>query len=296
MKHTSFSILCLTTSALAEVNFGNWRPPVQGDLRCGCPAMNSMANHGFINRDGRNLTIAAVVPLLVEVFHLSTELATIVTQLGLSTAPNPSAGTFTLGDLNAHNLFEHDASLSRKDFFFGGDGFTFDSATFGQWFSHFDGEEFIDLASAAAARYSRIKDSRDRNPTFFYDNLKRITSYGETVKFLRTMVDPRNHKCRRDFVEIFFRQQRLPYKEGWRRPATEISGFSLAGDVLELALLTPEKMGLNDITMDVSRFNSPAPGPDLPPKLSKPPTSGEPGGAPGLGVPGGLKHPKALGL
>lgn len=35
-------------------------------------------------------------------------------------------------------------------------------------------------------------------------------------------------------------QERLPYKEGWRPPKTEISGFSMASDVLELSLRTPE--------------------------------------------------------
>jgi hypothetical protein len=36
-------------------------------------------------------------------------------------------------------------------------------------------------------------------------------------------------------------EQRLPFNEGWRPPSTEISGFSLAGDVLQLALNTDEK-------------------------------------------------------
>ncbi|TLD19768.1 hypothetical protein PspLS_09748 [Pyricularia sp. CBS 133598] len=298
MKLNLFPVLYLLRLALTDVNFDNRKPPVQGDLQCGCPAMNSMANHSFINRDGRNLTIASLVPLLVDIFHLSTELATIVTQLGLSTSPDPGAGTFTLGDLNSHNRFEHDASLSRKDFFFGGDGFTFDDPTFGQWFSHFDGRTFIDLRSAATARYSRIKDSCNRNPTFFYDNLKRITSYGETVKFLRTMVDPGTQKCRRDFVEILFRQQRIPYKERWRRPATEISGFSLAADVLELALLTPEKIDPDDITTDVSRFSSPALGPGVPSKHPRPLTPGGLGGRPGppraLDVPRGSGYELAI--
>jgi hypothetical protein len=37
-------------------------------------------------------------------------------------------------------------------------------------------------------------------------------------------------------------EERLPFKEGWRPPKTQISGFSIAGDVLQLALHTPEKM------------------------------------------------------
>lgn len=36
-------------------------------------------------------------------------------------------------------------------------------------------------------------------------------------------------------------QERLPFLEGWRTPTTQIDGRLIAGDVLQLALLTPEK-------------------------------------------------------
>ena len=38
-----------------------------------------------------------------------------------------------------------------------------------------------------------------------------------------------------------FTEERLPVREGWQRPREEISGFSLASDVVQLALRTPEK-------------------------------------------------------
>ncbi|TLD08126.1 hypothetical protein PspLS_11958 [Pyricularia sp. CBS 133598] len=252
MKSSILHVLCLAWSAVAEVNFDNWHPPVRGDLRSGCPAMNSMANHGFINRDGRNLTVANVVPRLVEVFHLSMELATLLTQFGLP--------VFTLGDLNVHNRLEHDASLSRKDVYLGGDGFTFDDATFNQWFSHFGDKEYVDLETAATARYSRVRHSRAHNPTFVLDAGKRFASYAETILYFRTIVDPRNQQCRKDFVEIFFKEQRIPYKEGWRRPTVETTGISFSSDILELALRTPEKMGPNDKTVDIPGYSLSRPG------------------------------------
>lgn len=36
-------------------------------------------------------------------------------------------------------------------------------------------------------------------------------------------------------------QERLPFKEGWRTPTTQIDGRAIASDTLQLALLTPEK-------------------------------------------------------
>lgn len=227
--------------AQAGLDFDKWHPAVKGDLRCGCPAMNSLANHGFINHNGSNITVGQVVPLMQEVFHLSEGLASTVTNLALLAAEDPASGIFSLGMLNRHNIFEHDASLTRKDFYLGGDGHTIDNASLAQFLSYFEGAPWVDLNDAAAARYARVKLSEDKNPNFTYRAQQRITSYGETIKYFRTMVDPTSNRTSVDFVKTLFAEERLPVKEGWRRPAQEISGFTLASDVLELALRTPEK-------------------------------------------------------
>ncbi|KAL3430675.1 putative sterigmatocystin biosynthesis peroxidase stcC [Aspergillus tetrazonus] len=228
-------------SAAAELDFEQWHPAGPGDLRCGCPAMNSLANHGFINHNGSNITVNEVIPLMQEVFHLSEELATIVTGLAVLSADDPASGNFNLDMLNRHNIFEHDASLTRKDFYLGGDGHTIDKPTLDEFLGYFEGKEWIDLNDAAAARYARVLDSREKNPSFLYQDQQLITSYGETIKYFRTMVDPRSNKTSAEFVRILFTEERLPVREGWQRPREEISGFSLASDVVQLALRTPEK-------------------------------------------------------
>ncbi|KKK17482.1 hypothetical protein P175DRAFT_0522587 [Aspergillus ochraceoroseus IBT 24754] len=227
--------------AQAELDFTQWHPAGPSDLRCGCPAMNSLANHGFINHNGSNITVGEVVPLMQEVFHLSEELASIVTGLALLAADNPASGTFSLAMLNRHNIFEHDASLTRKDFYLGGDGHTIDPPSLKSFLAHFEGKQWVDLNDAAAARYARVLLSRAKNPDFTYRDQQVITSYGETIKYFRTMVDPRSNRTSAEFVKILFSEERLPVKEGWQRPAEEISGFSLASDVTQLALRTPEK-------------------------------------------------------
>ncbi|KAK3904913.1 Peroxidase, family 2-domain-containing protein [Staphylotrichum tortipilum] len=239
-------LLALAGAATAALDFSKWKTRQPGEFRAPCPAMNSLANHNFIQRDGRNITVAKLVPVLEEVFNLSPELATIISNLGLFTAPDPSKGVFTLDDLNRHNLFEHDASLSREDFYYHGDASTFRPEVFKKFFDHFKGMKYIDIESAAAARYAMVLDSRKRNPTFTYGVQQRITSYGETNKYLRTMAEPATGKCLASFVKILFEQERLPFNEGWRPPTTQISGFSMASDVLEIALVTPEKLNDED--------------------------------------------------
>nr|AAC49193.1 putative peroxidase [Aspergillus nidulans] len=201
-------------SAAAELDFEQWHPAGLGDLRCGCPAMNSLANHGFINHNGSNITVNEVIPLMQEVFHLSEELATIVTGLAVLSADDPASGIFNLDMLNRHNIFEHDASLTRKDFYLGGDGHTIDQPTLDEFLSYFDGKEWIDLNDAAAARYARVLDSREKNPSFLYQDQQLITSYGETIKYFRTMVDPRSNKTSAEFVRILFTEERLPVRKG----------------------------------------------------------------------------------
>lgn len=194
------------SSILNGYDFSKWHPAGTSDLRCGCPAMNSLANHGFINHDGRNLTIPSVVPVLMGVFNLSQELASIVTGLGLATADDPSKGVFSLGDMNKHNNFEHDASLSRKDFALGGDGHTFDQPTFDRFLSHFNDSEYVTLEVAAKARMAMVNYSRVTNPFFLYTWQQRITSYGETIKYIRTLVENKTGLTPLRFVKILFRK------------------------------------------------------------------------------------------
>ncbi|KAK9781100.1 putative peroxidase [Seiridium cardinale] len=235
-----------SSSILNGYDFSKWEPAGSNDLRCGCPAMNSLANHGFINHDGRNLTLQTVVPVLVDVFNLSEELATIVSGLGLATADDPSKGVFTLGDMNKHNNFEHDASLSRVDVSLGGDGHTFDQPTFDRFLAHFNDSEYVTLEIAAKARMAAVNYSRVTNPTFLYTWQQRITSYGETIKYMRTLVENKTGLTPLRFVKVLFEEERIPFNEGWRTATNQISGFSLASDVIEEAIVTGEYIGQTD--------------------------------------------------
>lgn len=132
---------------------GDWHPPVSGDARGPCPALNSLANHGFIPRDGKKLSPDIVIAALKEKMNLSTEVATTVAGAGLRTSSDPASGTFTLEDLSKHNIVEHDASLSRKDVSVDGDNFSFDKEIFDEYIGYFNGSSTISIPAAAAARW-----------------------------------------------------------------------------------------------------------------------------------------------
>lgn len=88
-------------------------PPQAGDSRSPCPALNALANHGYLPRDGKNIGPMDLVRGLKKGYHLSSVLAYI-----LSFGSLFLLGQFrcmSLSDLARHNLIEHNASLVHDD-------------------------------------------------------------------------------------------------------------------------------------------------------------------------------------
>lgn len=88
-------------------------PRQNGDVRSPCPALNALANHGYLPRDGKNIGPLDLVRALKNGYHLSTVLACI-----LSFGSMFLLGQFrsvSLSDLARHNMIEHNASLVHRD-------------------------------------------------------------------------------------------------------------------------------------------------------------------------------------
>ncbi|KDQ54672.1 hypothetical protein JAAARDRAFT_135350 [Jaapia argillacea MUCL 33604] len=87
-----------------------------GDSRAPCPALNTLANHGYLPRDGKNITFSALVSSLGEVYNLSYPLSTILALSGIATCGSLlTLKLESLSDLALHNAIEHDASLVHAD-------------------------------------------------------------------------------------------------------------------------------------------------------------------------------------
>ncbi|KAK0110378.1 hypothetical protein ONS96_001993 [Cadophora gregata f. sp. sojae] len=98
---------------------GDWIPGGPNDFRGPCPMMNTLANHGFIPRNGDNLTRDNVVRGLTTALNFDPVVANIMWEQAIFINPEPNATFFTLDQLNVHNVLEHDASIGRSDAFFG---------------------------------------------------------------------------------------------------------------------------------------------------------------------------------
>jgi hypothetical protein len=201
-----FLLVCaLIALVYADANFADWHPKGEGEVRSPCPALNSLANHGILPRDGKNLTVPVLVKALGDGLNISPEIATALSGNGVLLSKNPSSGAFDLDDLNKHDAIEHDASLSRKDIDLGGNA-NFDARTFQQTISFYKGASDIGLDQVADARWGRVQDSKAKNPKLVYGDAQRFPSYFESSAYYQLFKNPDTGKARLDWIKIFFRR------------------------------------------------------------------------------------------
>lgn len=82
-----------------------------------CPALNSLANHGFLPRSGRNINAVQVVTGAFLGLGVSPETSGEVLAVGYASSHNILSLGFDLEDLSKHMFaIEHDCSFSRDDY------------------------------------------------------------------------------------------------------------------------------------------------------------------------------------
>ncbi|PPJ52508.1 hypothetical protein CBER1_10348 [Cercospora berteroae] len=162
-------------------------PNPQTDIRGPCPALNALANHGFIAHDGIT-TYKELMDAQQNVFNVGFDLATVLAIAGvgqggdlletkkLSIGCDASSRTSgiiggLLGDelgLNGHNHFESDTSLTRNDYYLSPtrDNYSFNSTLFTSTMAACDGE--CDRSKLSVYRKQRYMESKRDNGQFFF--------------------------------------------------------------------------------------------------------------------------------
>ncbi|KAL4901180.1 hypothetical protein BDW74DRAFT_86668 [Aspergillus multicolor] len=181
------------------------------DARSPCPMMNTLANHGYIHRDGRNITREGLADGLVQSINFSQELADSMFDLILSM--DPSATDFDLDMLNAHNVGEHDASLSRLDAYFG-NNHAFNPSVFAQSTSYWT-QSTVTAQMLANSKVARQIHSKAFNPTYTYPESVETTSHTETGFPILAFGDIEKGTVAKAVVEYWFQNERLPTEAGW---------------------------------------------------------------------------------
>ncbi|KAJ4474767.1 Peroxidase, family 2-domain-containing protein [Lentinula lateritia] len=213
-------------------NYHRWIAPGEGDLRSPCPGMNTLANHGFISRDGRNITIPMVLKAADVVYNNPVDpVLNLALKLALLTTDAPDS--FTLDDLKLHGTVEHDASISRLDYALG-DNLHFNSTVFSTLSESNPDSDVYNTTSVGQVLEERLALAKKENAELVNTIKERQSQLLEASLFLSAMGDPRTGVAPKRFVQIFFREERLPLAEGWKRPASPINSESLINIMTQL--------------------------------------------------------------
>ncbi|KAF8332681.1 Chloroperoxidase [Cantharellus anzutake] len=195
--------------------------PGPGDLRSPCPALNTLANHGYIPRDGRNLHFWQLVKIQTEVFNISTPLAVSLAFEAIFLCGNGM--TCDMKQLRKHNHIEHDASLSRLDA--PGNSWSRNPHLIHEMMFRFSspkGLTFNDIAKVRVAREKLLRTKTGRLD-FFHNRI----ALGEACLVIGVWgegggEDFSKRTVSTERIRSFFLEERFP--ADWRRPTYQL-GF-----------------------------------------------------------------------
>ena len=184
--------------------------------------VNSLANHGFLPRNGLNVSLDQILTGFQESLNLDPNSTIIPATIALTTSTTGNKETLNLDDLSKHGsmytesismplaimsayketVIEHDGSLSRNDIFFG-DNHSFNWAIW-KSVSAFFTEATISVSTAAKARAARLKAAAAVNPEFNFTAQDTQNSLFETALYLRVFGNGTQGDARTEWVRILF--------------------------------------------------------------------------------------------
>lgn len=224
-----------------------WQAPGPGDQRGPCPGLNTLANHGYIPRNG----LINPVQLLVGTWRglsISPDVGAVLAVLswpfmGDLTTMKLSIGTRVgLGDgLAHHGILEGDASVTRDDAW-QGNQWSLSQDRWNQFKQEIitHGNGHVTLKALAEARYRAWKWSYDNNPQFDFNPWRMLVAYGESGFVYQALRgDAREYTV--DMVESWFVHERFP--KGWGRRTVPVSVPELLAWAAVIEVIKPAVPG-----------------------------------------------------
>ncbi|KAK1962192.1 Cloroperoxidase [Colletotrichum sublineola] len=218
-----------------------WSPPIPGDLRAPCPGLNTLANHGFIPHDGRDITSDIVQKDFKNAMNIDEGLS--AAAFGPALDLNPGASFIDLDMLNKHNFIEHDGSLSRRDMYFDPSN-RFNKDTFDAFMNYFGDAAEINVTTISNARARHALEMSRINPNFTLPQSAILRATGECAFMLTVFGSPGNTVAKRSYVDFFFRNERLPVEFGWAPVDTPITLSTVIQTANDIASQTPSDVPL----------------------------------------------------
>ncbi|KAG8705632.1 hypothetical protein FRC09_002839 [Ceratobasidium sp. 395] len=85
------------------------------DSRSPCPALNTLANHGYIPHDGKNVSFFTLISAIRKVYNFSLFHALFLSTVGIFFCGRWLTLSVSLADLATPGKLEHDASIAHRD-------------------------------------------------------------------------------------------------------------------------------------------------------------------------------------
>jgi hypothetical protein len=195
--------------------------------------VNTLANHGYLPRDGLAVTLPILLKGFSDAINLDPLSTMIVGTKALQTSTTGNSSTFNLDDLSRHDsmsqltsaliwhepyrwltiantVIEHDGSLSRGDAF-SGDNHSFNATIWGTVASFFT-EDTIDIKTAAHARAARLAAAAKENPEFNMSLDGTAFSLIESALYLSVFSNGSSTSAVTEWVKVMFRKfDLIPY-------------------------------------------------------------------------------------
>ncbi|KAF7164830.1 hypothetical protein CNMCM5623_009257 [Aspergillus felis] len=271
-----------------------FQPPdfKNGDQRGPCPALNALANHGYIPRSGV-VSFVDVIAAINNVYGMGVDLGTILAVMGLVWTGNPLAlvPSFSIGGrdtgvnnllnnlggllgepqglIGSHNFIEADSSNTRDDLYVTGNNYALNMDKFMDWYNmSTDGTFSMDLMAERAK--IRFEQSIQTNPEFYYGPVTGLIARNAGYMFPGRLF--RNHSREnpegvltkeivRSFYGIYGGEGNLTYREGWERipenwykTPLDYGLVQLNLDLVDWSLKHPELASIGGNTGTVNSF------------------------------------------
>ncbi|MCJ1250555.1 hypothetical protein MMC30_007783 [Trapelia coarctata] len=225
---------------------GQYHPSLPTDIRSPCPIVNALANHGYIPRDGRNVSYDEIKAAMSQLGVASTVRATLTYGSYLEHIDNPPTGFWAflsnpfayflrqlglrnhgqldsrgkkclnLDQLNRHGAVEHDVSLSRRDFA-QGDNHTKQEDLIAEILGAASDGKALTTEDFAKLRQQRLAQQKKDNPELVFGSMQQALAYGESA-FIQTIfgMGYPKYNVPVDRLKALFEDERLPREEGWK--------------------------------------------------------------------------------
>lgn len=242
----------------SSLKVGDYAPPKSSDTRSPCPAINALANHGYLPRSGRDVQIDSILngldkigvgstlaylfshPIFIErppqdapkapvgwgtiLLHPFNYLFSSFGMRRPGQKDSQGHNTLNLDQLGIHNVVEHDVSLTRHDIG-QGDNISPQPELIRDLLAASSNGKTITINDFVALRKRRYAKQKEVNPGMDFSEKWAGIACAEIALILKVFGDGKEVPV--SYVKAFFQDGRLPREEGWTRHEQAVGFFAM---------------------------------------------------------------------